>query len=101
MSKAFGPAGLRLGYLAANPAVVDAVQLVRLPYHLSAATEATALAALEHTSVLVKYVEQLKSERDRLVGELREIGYDRGASDAKFVAFGTFRGSPTVWGPHP
>lgn len=40
MSKAFGAAGLRLGYLAADPAVVDAVQLVRLPYHLSAVTQA-------------------------------------------------------------
>ena len=53
MSKAFGAAGLRLGYLAAHPAVVDAVQLVRLPYHLSAVTQATALAALEHTDTLL------------------------------------------------
>jgi histidinol-phosphate aminotransferase len=97
MSKAFGAAGLRLGYLAAHPAVVDAVQLVRLPYHLSAVTQATALAALEHTGVLLKYVEQLKSERDRLVGELREIGYDVVESDANFVQFGTFEDSHTVW----
>ena len=76
MSKAFGAAGLRLGYLAAHPAVVDAVQLVRLPYHLSAVTQATALAALEHTDTLLKYVEQLKTERDRLVAELRAIGYE-------------------------
>lgn len=74
MSKAFGAAGLRLGYLAADPAVVDAVQLVRLPYHLSSVTQATALAALEHTDTLLKYVEQLKAERDRLVTELRTIG---------------------------
>ena len=76
MSKAFGAAGLRLGYLAAHPAVVDAVQLVRLPYHLSAVTQATALAALEHTDTLLGYVEQLKTERDRLVAELRAIGYE-------------------------
>ena len=50
-----------------HPAVVDAVQLVRLPYHLSAVTQATALAALEHTDTLLGYVEQLKAERDRLV----------------------------------
>ena len=74
MSKAFGAAGLRLGYLAAHPAVVDAVQLVRLPYHLSAVTQATALAALEHTDTLLGYVEQLKAERDRLVAELRALG---------------------------
>ncbi|MFF1815231.1 histidinol-phosphate transaminase [Streptomyces sp. NPDC058251] len=97
MSKAFGAAGLRLGYLAAHPAVVDAVQLVRLPYHLSAITQATALAALEHTDTLLGYVEQLKTERDRLVAELRAIGYEVTASDANFVQFGRFEDSHTVW----
>ncbi|MGW0700549.1 histidinol-phosphate transaminase [Streptomyces sp. NPDC002867] len=92
MSKAFGAAGLRLGYLAAHPAVVDAVQLVRLPYHLSAVTQATALAALEHTDTLLGYVEQLKTERDRLVEELRAIGYEVTDSDANFVQFGRFDG---------
>ncbi len=92
MSKAFGAAGLRLGYLAADPAVVDAVQLVRLPYHLSAVTQATALAALEHTDTLLGYVEQLKAERDRLVTELRTIGFEVTESDANFVQFGRFEG---------
>jgi len=100
MSKAFGAAGLRLGYLAAHPAVVDAVQLVRLPYHLSAVAQATALAALEHTDTLLKYVEQLKTERDRLVLELRAIGFDVTESDANFVQFGRFdgeNGSHEAW----
>ncbi|MGW0585549.1 aminotransferase class I/II-fold pyridoxal phosphate-dependent enzyme, partial [Streptomyces sp. NPDC002920] len=97
MSKAFGAAGLRLGYLAAHPAVVDAVQLVRLPYHLSAVTQATALAALEHTDTLLKYVEQLKAERDRLVDELLAIGYEVTPSDANFVQFGRFADAHEVW----
>ncbi|MFG2342942.1 histidinol-phosphate transaminase [Streptomyces phaeochromogenes] len=100
MSKAFGAAGLRLGYLAAHPAVVDAVQLVRLPYHLSAVAQATALAALEHTDTLLGYVEQLKAERDRLVLELRAIGFDVTESDANFVQFGRFdgeNGSHEAW----
>ncbi|MET9875627.1 histidinol-phosphate transaminase [Actinacidiphila glaucinigra] len=97
MSKAFGAAGLRLGYLAAGPAVVDAVQLVRLPYHLSAVTQATALAALEHTDTLLGYVEQLKAERDRLVGELRAIGCEVTDSDANFVQFGRFEDSHRAW----
>lgn len=97
MSKAFGAAGLRLGYLAADPAVVDAVQLVRLPYHLSAVTQATALAALEHTDTLLKYVEQLKAERDRLVTELRATGYEVTDSDANFVQFGRFPDAHAVW----
>ncbi|MFF7698279.1 histidinol-phosphate transaminase [Streptomyces lydicus] len=97
MSKAFGAAGLRLGYLAADPAVVDAVQLVRLPYHLSSVTQATALAALEHTDTLLKYVEQLKAERDRLVTELRTIGCEVTPSDANFVQFGRFEDSHAAW----
>ncbi|MET9537711.1 histidinol-phosphate transaminase [Streptomyces sp. NPDC006553] len=97
MSKAFGAAGLRLGYLAAHPAVVDAVQLVRLPYHLSAVTQATALAALEHTDTLLGYVEQLKAERDRLVTELRGIGYEVTESDANFVQFGKFPDTHAAW----
>lgn len=97
MSKAFGAAGLRLGYLAADPAVVDAVQLVRLPYHLSSVTQATALAALEHTDTLLKYVEQLKTERDRLVTELRAAGCQVVDSDANFVQFGLFEDAHATW----
>ncbi|EME96569.1 histidinol-phosphate transaminase [Streptomyces mobaraensis NBRC 13819 = DSM 40847] len=97
MSKAFGAAGLRLGYLAADPAVVDAVQLVRLPYHLSSVTQATALAALEHTDTLLGYVERLKSERDRLVTELRAMGCEVTASDANFVQFGVFEDAHAAW----
>ncbi|MEU6536089.1 histidinol-phosphate transaminase [Streptomyces sp. NPDC047000] len=97
MSKAFGAAGLRLGYLAAHPAVVDAVQLVRLPYHLSAVTQATALAALEYTDTLLGYVEQLKTERDRLVDELRGMGFDVTPSDANFVQFGRFADPHEAW----
>ncbi|GAA4995651.1 histidinol-phosphate transaminase [Kitasatospora paranensis] len=97
MSKAFGAAGLRLGYLAADPAVVDAVQLVRLPYHLSAVTQATALACLEHTDTLLGYVEQLKAERDRLVDALRGLGLSVTDSDANFIQFGRFADTHAVW----
>jgi histidinol-phosphate aminotransferase len=97
MSKAFGAAGLRLGYLAADPAVVDAVRLVRLPYHLSAVNQATALAALEHTDTLLGYVQQLKDERDRVVEGLRAIGYEVTESDANFAQFGRFADSRAAW----
>jgi histidinol-phosphate aminotransferase len=97
MSKAFGAAGLRLGYLAADRAVVDAVQLVRLPYHLSAVTQATALACLEHTDTLLGYVEQLKAERDRVVDALRGLGVEVTDSDANFIQFGRFADTHAVW----
>jgi histidinol-phosphate aminotransferase len=87
MSKAFGFAGGRLGYLAADPAVVDAVQLVRLPYHLSALTQAAARAALAHRSVLLATVEAIKDQRDRIVATLRGRGLRVADSDANFVLF--------------
>ena len=75
MSKAFGFAGGRLGYLAADPAVVDAVQLVRLPYHLSALTQAAARAALAQRDALLATVEAIKEQRHRIVTTLRDRGY--------------------------
>jgi histidinol-phosphate aminotransferase len=87
MSKAFGFAGGRLGYLAAGPAVVDAVQLVRLPYHLSALTQAAARAALAHRDALLATVDVVKQQRDRIVAELRGRGMPVADSDANFVLF--------------
>src|SRR5689334_3066326 len=74
MSKAFAMAGLRVGYLAADPAVVDALLLVRLPYHLSALTQAVARAALRHTATLLSTVDAVKAQRDRIVDVLPEFG---------------------------
>jgi histidinol-phosphate aminotransferase len=87
MSKAFGFAGGRLGYLAADAAVVDAVQLVRLPYHLSALTQAAARAALAHRDALLATVDAIKQERDRIVSVLRGRGVRVADSDANFVLF--------------
>jgi histidinol-phosphate aminotransferase len=97
MSKAFGMAGLRLGYLAAAAAVVDAVHLVRLPYHLSALSQAAARAALAHASELLRTVEQIKAQRDRLVTELTALGLAVAPSDANFVLFGGLSDAGQVW----
>lgn len=97
MSKAFAAAGLRLGYLAADPAIADAIRVVRLPYHLSAVTQAVALAALRHAPELLGKVDELRRERDRTVGALRAQGYDVADSDANFVLFGTFADRHAVW----
>jgi histidinol-phosphate aminotransferase len=87
MSKAFGFAGGRLGYFAAHPAVVDAVQLVRLPYHLSALTQAAARAAIAHRGALLATVDVIREQRDRIVTELRARGVRVADSDANFVLF--------------
>jgi histidinol-phosphate aminotransferase len=97
MSKAFAFAGARVGYLAADPAVVDALRLVRLPYHLSALTQAAALAALRHTDATLAQVAQLRVDRDRLVVALRDLGLDVVDSDANFVMFGRFEDQTVVW----
>ncbi len=97
MSKAFALAGGRLGYLAASPEVVNAVRIVRLPYHLSAVSQATALAALAHSSELLGRVGQLRAERDATVGWLRGLGLRVADSDANFVLFGAFADRHAVW----
>ncbi|WP_413316305.1 histidinol-phosphate transaminase [Agrococcus sp. 1P02AA] len=88
MSKAFAFAGIRVGYLAAAPAVIDALRLVRLPYHLSAITQAAALAALRHSDEMLARVDQLREQRDRLVDELAALGLRPHPSDANFVLVG-------------
>jgi histidinol-phosphate aminotransferase len=97
MSKAFAFAGARLGYLAADPGVVDALQLVRLPYHLSALTQAAARTALAHTDELLATVEAVKGQRDRIVAALPGLGLTSVPSDANFVLFGRFRDAASAW----
>ena len=97
MSKAFALAGGRLGYLAADPSLVDALRLVRMPYHLATQTQAVALAALEHADLMLETVGAIKAERDRLVAELTAMGLDPVPSDANFVLFGGLEDSQTTW----
>jgi histidinol-phosphate aminotransferase len=97
MSKAFAFAGGRLGYLAAAPAVIDALLLVRLPYHLSVLTQAAARAALRHADDTLGSVATLAAERDRVVAELTRLGYRVIPSDANFVLFGDFADAPSTW----
>lgn len=97
MSKAFAMAGARIGYLAADPAVVDALLLVRLPYHLSGFTQAVARTALAHTDELLGTVDAVKRQRDRIVAELGGLGLTVVPSDANFVSFGDFADPHAVW----
>jgi histidinol-phosphate aminotransferase len=97
MTTAFGLAGARVGYLAGAPAIVDALQLVSLPFHLSTFTQAVARTALAHADELLKTVELVKAQRDRLVTELGRLGCTVVPSDANFVLFGRFADSKAVW----
>jgi histidinol-phosphate aminotransferase len=87
MSKAFAFAGARVGYLAADPAIADALRLVRLPYHLSALSQAAAVAALAHAPEMLGMVDEIVAQRDRLLAELPVLGYRAFDSHANFVLF--------------
>lgn len=97
MSKAFAFAGGRLGYFVASPAFVDAVLLVRLPYHLSVVTQAAARAALRHAGETLGSVAELAAERDRVSAELSAMGYTVVPSDANFILFGRFTDAARTW----
>ncbi|WP_116113149.1 histidinol-phosphate transaminase [Austwickia chelonae] len=97
MSKAFALAGGRLGYLAADTALVDALRLVRMPYHLSTATQVIARTALAHADLLLAEVEALKEQRDRIVDETLAMGLKPVPSDANFVLVDGFKDVGEAW----
>lgn len=97
MSKAFAFAGARVGYLAADPAVVDALRLVRLPYHLSALTQAAALAALAHSDEMLAMVDEIRGQRERIERELGELGFRPYRSGSNFVLFGGVDEPAVLW----
>ena len=88
MSKAFAFAGARVGYLAADPAFIDALRLVRLPYHLSALTQAAAVAALRNASTMLAMVDEIVEQRDRITATLEALDYEPHESWSNFVLFG-------------
>lgn len=96
LSKAFAFAGVRVGYLVADPAVIDALRLVRLPYHLSSLTQAAALAALRHAPALLSTVDSIKRQRDRTAAALTELGYRVYPSEANFLLVGGIADPPAL-----
>lgn len=97
MSKAFAFAGARVGYLAADPAFIDALRLVRLPYHLSALTQAAATAALRNADVMLGMVEEIVAQRDRISATLEALGYTPHESWSNFVLFGGVADPKRTW----
>ncbi|WP_417555355.1 histidinol-phosphate transaminase [Microbacterium sp.] len=97
MSKAFAFAGARVGYLAADPAFIDALRLVRLPYHLSALTQAAATAALRSADVMLAMVDEIVEQRDRISATLEALGYTPHPSWSNFVLFGGVEKPQELW----
>ena len=97
MSKAFAFAGGRLGYFAADPSFVEAVLLVRLPYHLSMIAQAAARAVLRHADETLASVALLAEERKRVTAGLEEQGFEVLPSEANFVLYGPFVDAARAW----
>lgn len=97
MSKAFDFAGGRLGYFVAHPAFVEAVMLVRLPYHLATLSQAAAQVALRHSEETLATVDLLRQQRDVVVKGLRDLGLRVIDSHSNFVFFGNFEDSHATW----
>ena len=98
MSKAFAFAGARVGYLVANSDVVDAMFLVRLPYHLSSITQAAAEVALEYQGELLGTVATLIQSRLKVISELEAMGLSVCPSSANFIVFSGFKLEPAqLW----
>ena len=98
MSKAFAFAGARVGYLVSDVAVKDAMMIVRLPYHLSALTQAAAQVAIDHRAELLGGVATLIAARESVVQALGDMGLTTITSSANFVLFTGFKqDAPQLW----
>jgi histidinol-phosphate aminotransferase len=97
MSKAFAFAGARVGYLAAAPDVIDALRLVRLPYHLSSLTQAAASAALRHAPEMMRAVDEIVEQRDRISATVEALDYTAYESWTNFVLFGDVDDPHATW----
>jgi len=98
MSKAFAFAGARVGYAVADEALIKAMLVTRLPYHLSSTTQALALVALENSAILLAEVDALIAERNRVAHELATLGFEVVPSSANFLLFRGFKvDSPEAW----
>ena len=97
MSKAFAFAGARLGYLAADSALTEALRLVRLPYHLSSITQAAALGALAHAPVMLRTVADIRVQRDRTAAGLEALGYRVAPSWTNFLLFSGLDDPAALW----
>lgn len=87
-SKAFGLAGARVGYLAANKELIDEILKVKLPYNLNAISQLLATITLKHRDILKEMIDEITSERERVYEELQKIpGITAYPSRTNFILF--------------
>ncbi|MEZ3160744.1 histidinol-phosphate transaminase [Microbacterium sp. BWT-B31] len=86
-SKAFGLAGLRVGYAVGHARILDAARSTAIPLSVTAHAEVAALASLDAESELLERVEVIAERRDRLVAALRDLGWAIPDAQGNFVWF--------------
>ena len=97
-SKAFALAGARIGYVFTSASVVEDLQRVRLPYHLSTLTQAAGITALDHDAEAMAILDSIRHERDRIVETLGAMnGVRVYPSEANFVLFVPSRPAADLW----
>jgi histidinol-phosphate aminotransferase len=97
-SKSWRLAGARIGYLLAHPWLIEALQVVRLPYHVSALTQACGEVAVRHAGAALSAVEEIVVERERLAKELQRVrGVEIFPSAANFLLIRTPMEGTALW----
>jgi len=84
-SKAYGLAGLRVGYAVGDPAVITALGKVYVPFTVSTIAQAAAIASLQATDELLDRTDAVVAERRRVTAVLSDLGYDFPPTQANFV----------------
>ncbi len=84
-SKAYGLAGLRIGYLVANHELSARLRVVKPPFNLNGYGEAVAVEALAQQDWLRQTVETVVDERERMTNKLKALGFKVHSSDANFL----------------
>ncbi|ORB30759.1 histidinol-phosphate transaminase [Mycolicibacterium parafortuitum] len=84
-SKAYGLAGLRVGYAVADPEIIAALSKVYVPFTVSSLAQAAAIACIDAADELLERTDAVVAERVRVSAALRDAGYDLPPSQANFV----------------
>ncbi|MCZ6677928.1 MAG: histidinol-phosphate transaminase [Candidatus Poribacteria bacterium] len=97
-SKAYGLAGLRIGYLIARPEITHEINKVRLPYNLNRFSQVAATCLLKHHDRFRQYIRLILSERERVFNALDAMGgVHPFPTDANFILFRTDGSAPKVF----
>lgn len=95
-SKAYGLAGLRVGYAVGHPAVIEGLRKTGLPFGVSILAQEAAIASLDAKAELLERVSQLRAERSRVEASLTAAGWTLHQPQANFIWLGTGSDTATV-----